>query len=86
MRRLPRIVYGWATPAGVCLSHIPPDVAQVPRHVFASVAAAEAYLLKLNAERRRQIEVIWSGSALAEHERLAAIARTGTHADYLADR
>lgn len=72
----PRILYGWHTAAGICLSHLPPDVAQVPRHVYPSVAAAEEYILAVNAARRRKIKVIWSGSALAEHERLAALARS----------
>lgn len=70
--RLKRILYGWLTPAGFCLSHIPPDVPQFPRTVFASVAAAERHIAELNEGRMRRTVIVWSGSALAEKQKLDA--------------
>lgn len=68
MRR--RILYGWLVEASgrYCVSKIPPDLPQLPIHLFDTIGAAEA-----DAMRRKSV-VIWSGPALAEKTRQEAAA------------
>lgn len=65
----PRTIYGWRLSDGrICLSRLPPDQPQLPIHVFDSVAeAAQA----AKTAYRKPPMVVWSGSALAEAQRLA---------------
>lgn len=63
--RIRRILYGWQIPSGqFVLSRHPPDLPQVPAEVFASIGAAES------AAVERKAEIVWSGPALYEKQRL----------------
>lgn len=65
-----RVLYGWLVESSgrYCVSKIPPDLPQLPFHLFATIGAAEA-----EATRRKAI-VVWSGPALAEKNRQEAAA------------
>jgi hypothetical protein len=80
-----RVLYGWARIGGFALSHLPPDVSHIPPLIFDSIEAAEEYVIKLNESRRRRVEVIWSGSALAEVQRLEML-RAQEQAQWLPSR
>lgn len=68
MRR--RILYGWLVEASgrYCISKVPPDLPQIPFHLFETISAAET-----EAARRKSL-VVWSGPALAEKNRQVAAA------------
>lgn len=62
MRR--RVVYGWRVANGYCVSKTPPDLPQLPRETYPSILIAEMALAK------RRTDVVWSGPALAEKNRI----------------
>lgn len=63
-----RVFFGWQIePGQFVVSRVPPDLPQMPRERFASIAAAEAFA---QGEKKKPVTVIWSGPALDEKKRL----------------